>query len=311
MFDYDKSSYKKTKNIKNDKRNEIVHELISGTVTQRELAEKYGVSHYTIRNWVKEFLTDEEIELIKKNKLAAIPVERNNLAKIRKCEEEYSRASVHAGHSSNDKIKKFYTEFLKIGTGVDLSPKDARRNINKLLKFITTDDFYNEYGRKYNLVDMYLTTNLQVKDLLETYYDYMDDEEYLTIYNFIIDQLVHIDNTYLRGYKTTSRRHLSCRFEKPVEHDIKDIMERKFLFFRKIVATELDVEKAYETLVDLNQKYGVKYDDVSLYIILREYINENIDSFYELGEKYKKELDLHSHVQVRCIPLLTRREKNK
>ena len=305
MYNYNKDTYKQTKSINSEKRSEIVHELLDGTTTHRDLAAKYGVSTYTIRNWIKE------IETIKKNKEAAKPAERNNLEKIRRCEREFSRADVHAGHSANDKIKKFYSEFLKIGEGVDLQPKYARKEINKLLRFISTDDFYNEYGRKYNLVDMYLTTNLQVKDLFENYYDYMDDEEYLKIYNFVIEQLKLIDNTYLRGYNVASRRHLSCRFERPVEQDIKDIMERKFLFFRKMIATEVDVQKAYETLVDLNKKYGVKYDDVSLYIVLREYINGNIDSFYELGEKYKKELDIHSHVQVRCISLLTRREKNK
>ena len=49
---------------------------------------------------------------------------------------------------------------------------------------------------------------------------------------------------------------------------------------------------------------------MSLYAILFAYLNGDIDSFYTIGEKYKKELDQRTTVRVRCIPTLTRRESN-
>lgn len=313
MFNYNKETYYKTRSINEEKRREIAQEFISKNTDKKELAKKYGVSEYSIGKWIKEYLTEEEISKIKEAKEKSKPVEKNNLAKILKFEDEFAVYGRFGKGTPNGKIMSFYKDTLKIGEGVDLTVKQARREINKLLHFITTDDFYNEYGRKFNLVDMYLTTNIQVKDILNNYYDYMLEEEYTPIYHFILEQLKSIDNESLKSYNNSSKIQISSRFERPVNKSIEDIKSCKFLFYKKLRASEIDANNAYEILLDLNKKYGVKYDDISYFIILREYIinKENINSFYALGEKYKKDLDLYSHVQVRCIPALTRREKNK
>jgi transposase-like protein len=293
-------------------RTAVLTDVLDCTLSRKEISKKHDVSEDLIGQWVRKYLTKEQKELIKSKKNAPVVVERDNLAKIRRCEKEYSRIDTGAHISpKNDKIRKFYIETLKIGNGLELDKYDAQAEFIKLIEFISTDKFYKEYGREYTIVDMYLTTNLQIKDLFDPKYDFLDKEVSQLIYEFVKNQLVNIENTYLRDCNVTNKRHLVCRFMRPVDNEMKDIIDRRFFLFKKMSANETDVLRAYETLKDLNQKYGVKYDDISLYIILREIINENIDSFYELGEKYKSELDMKSHVQIRCIPLLTRREKNE
>ena len=308
---YDKASYARTKSMSIGDRIDIVHELLESNITKRALAKKHEVSEYAINAWIEAYLTKEERELLKKNKNVALPKVRNNLAKIQECEKIFSRLDTQHCVAKNDSIRKFYIETLKIGNGIELDKQNAQSEFMKLIEFISTDKFYKEYGREYSIVDMYLTTNLQIKDLFDNNYDFLDKEVSQLLYDFVKNQLLNIDNTYLRSYENANKRRLVCRFMRPVDSEIKDITDRRFFLFRKMQATEEDVIRAYETLLDLNQKYGVKYDDISLYIILREIINNNINSFYELAEKYKNELDIHSHVRVRCIPLLTRREKNQ
>lgn len=289
----------------------VLKELLECKLSRKEIAEKYNISIFTIGNWVKKYLTEEQKELIRKKSIPEKLPERDNLAKIKKYEEQYIRLENGVVDKQNESIKRFYIDTLKIGNGIELDESSAQNEFMKLIEFISTDKFYKQYGREFTIVDMYLTTNLQVKDLFDSKYDFLDKEVSHLLYKFVIDQLQNIDNTFIRDHLNTQKRSLVCRFMRPVDNEMKDIIDCRFFLFKKMPATETDIIRAYETLLDLNQKYGVKYDDVSLYIILREVINENIDSFYELGEKYKKELDIHSHVQQRCIPLLTRREKNR
>jgi len=318
MFNYNKESYTKAKNTSIEQRKELVHLILEGKASRKDIA-NMGYSDYIVKKWIQEYLTPEEIELIKRRKEEAKKAQedaKKNIPladKIKKAEEEFNRYGYKIETKKYDQIFRFFKEELKIGDGIGLSLKQARIEINKLLQFITTDTFYKTYGRNYTIVDMYLTTNLQIKDLLITYYDLMLDEEYLPIYHFIVEQLKGIDNKCSNTYLNASRNVLSSRFEKPANKQIEDIISTRFFMFRKLNATEMDAQMAREILLDLNRTFGVKYDDVSLFIILREYIINpgNIYSFYEIGEKYKNELDLISHVEVNDITILTRRRINQ
>lgn len=234
-----------------------------------------------------------------------------NLSYIRMCEETYS-----INKTSKSIIHKFYREYLKIGDGNILSDAEAWVEVRKLFDLAYGNAFKEKYNRDFNIVDMYLTTNFQVKDLLENYQEIC---KYTSPFNieFIKKSLKEVDNAYSsKGFGTsnnipTSRLTFSSRFYRPSQKGIKQICELNFTNYNPIVNASLeDVNEAHKILLDLNEKYGVKYDDVSLYIILKSYLNNEIDSYYQIAEEYKNELDKHSHVQKRCIPLLTRREKN-
>lgn len=103
---------------------------------------------------------------------------------------------------------------------------------------------------------------------------------------------------------------LASRFFQPAQVGIDRITSLKLLNYVPLDVSLYDAQKAHEILLDLNEKYGVKYDDISLYTILRSVLNNEIDSYYKVAEDYKRELDMYTHVQKRCIPLLTRRERN-
>ena len=232
-----------------------------------------------------------------------------NMNYIKMCEDFYSSNN----GVTKGMIHKFYKDYLKIGEGKQLTFYiDIRNNLLKLSNLINSEEFKLKYGHEFNIVDMYLTTNLQVRDLFENYTTYINGSTMKEFLLFVKKNLMEVDNIYScrNLYKSGSKMVYSARFFRPTKKGIDKILDLNFINYNSLDASLDDVNKAHEILLDLNQKYGVKYDDISLYIILRSYLNGEIESYYKLAEENKEELDKHSHVQKRCIPLLTRREKN-
>ena len=235
-----------------------------------------------------------------------------NLAYIKKLENDYSTTSTLGTYSAYVNARKFYKGVLKIANGCDLSMEKAKEEISRLYNFLTTDDFKNEFGRDFDLIDMYLATNIQIGDLCENYVKYINKDQLVKFLFFMRDTMYKEDNIYscLNTYKSMSKQTFHSRFYRPSQKSIDKLLKLELTNYNPINASLEDVEKAHEILLDLNDKYGVKYDDVSLYLILDAYVNKTADSYYKVAEKYKDYLYKESHVQKRCIPLLTRREKN-
>lgn len=325
--------------MKNEKHTDEVKEKICDAYLQTDatyldMELDYGVSSETLKKWLDKYRNGErkqrnhtrkvkEVTQVKKEKkqktVISIAKMPNNFEKIALSEDLYTNGALVKHNSSQERaIINFYQEKLNIGGGLSLdtpflggSITTIRNEIIKLYNFITTDEFKNKYGRDYTLVDMYLTTNLSIKDLCYDYLRYMNNEERGTILTFIQNQLKLVDNEKINNHKIDSKNTLYSRFSSPVRKKLNDIVNLHFVTYRKIDgATEDDAMDAYEHLLKLNEMYGVKYDEISLHIILREFMNGNIQSFYDVAEDYKEELDKVSHVVVRCEPILTRREKN-
>ena len=231
-----------------------------------------------------------------------------NITTLKFFEEKYATSM----QSVKDRIRKQFKEELLIGQGYDLDKYTAKKEIDKLVNFLKTNEFEQKYGRKFNIVDLYLTTNLQVSDILENYEDYITTDDMTTFVSFIKNTLKEIDNkcSYQVSTNAISKTFLISRFYQPSQVGIDRITKLKLLNYISINASLEDAQKAHEILLDLNEKYGVKYDDISLYTILRSVVQNEIDSYYLVAEDYKKELDQYTHVQKRCTPLLTRRERN-
>ena len=84
-----------------------LEDVLNGELSINEISTKYNVSEELIKRWCIKYLTAEQKDLIKAKKKAAVVVERDNLAKIRRCEKEYSRIDTGAHVSpKNDKIRK-------------------------------------------------------------------------------------------------------------------------------------------------------------------------------------------------------------
>ena len=287
--------------LTNDQIREIVKIRKETGVKYSYLAKKYGVSTdliFIFCKYDKEGKLDEYLERRIKNQVKLL----DGLPKLRKYECEYSP------FKTKPQINKFYAETLKIGDNINLSSNAARREINRLMGFLNLDTFKKEYGRDFNIVDLYLTTNLSIKGLCETYQGYMTVIEAKQILNFLHRQLMRVDNlnlfyTYMYSASTTY-----YRFTRPSEKRIIQILNQQFFSSNKIDATKEEIEKAYQILLDLNEKYGVKYDEVSFYAIIDVVKAGLEDTFYQIGDKYKDKLDQRTEVRVRCIPTLTRRE---
>ena len=206
------------------------------------------------------------------------------------------------------KINNFYAYDLKISGNIDLSKDEAIDEINKLVSLITSEDFINQYGKSFDLIDLYLTTNLTMKGLCVDYQEYMDRYSALVINNFLHSELSKVDNSDIFRTYCYSKPNTYRRFTRPATKRIDKMLDLDFFLFNPIDASVKDVECANQILLDLNEKYGVKYDEISLYILLKTYLEGNVESYYKVAEKYKEELDQKTRVQKRCIPLLTRRE---
>ena len=230
---------------------------------------------------------------------------------IDKLEEEYTPTLAN-NYAKASKITKIFKEDLKVGQGYNLEDSVARAELDRLFFFINTDGFIKEYGRRYNIVDLYLTTNLQISDLCSDYLKHLKKEEIPQVLKFIRSNLNRVDNNkiFQERYKQGSKRIYQCRFYRPSKKSLNDLLNLDFRYYNALDATYYDVKMAHEALLELNEKYGVKYDDISLYLLLDEFLKKNIESFYKIGEENKARLDEYTHVVKREIPLLTRREKN-
>lgn len=254
-----------------------------------EIAKEHGLENEVKRDLVKSLST---VEL------------------IREYEDRYNPVCYN-GTKENLKIKNYFKDQLKIADNIKLDDDAARKELDKFFEFINSPEFMEEYGRPYNFVDIYLTTNLTMKGLCIDYVHLMSVEEIKALEEFIKDGLSKIDNKSVLCSNLRSKENMYLRFTRPAEKRIYNLLNLNQLLFSKVNASKEDMATSYQILLDLNEKYGVKYDEISYHIVVRSYLNNEIDSYYKLGEKYKKDLDEKTHVQVRCIPTLTRRENNE
>lgn len=292
-----------TKYISSEKIIEIVNEFKNENVSRRYLGRKYNVSGEMVGRWIKLDKEGTLYEYLLKREESQRELGFYEI--IEKYENMYNP------FNQKPKIINFYRHELRIGDNVILDFETIDSEIAKLQSFLFSDDFKREYGREYNIVDLYLTTNLSVKDIVYNYQAYMDFVTQKRFISFIRSQLVKVDNikifsNWLCNYKAS----LYSRFQRPAQKRILQMLNQDFILFNNIKVCKQDIYKAYQILLDLNEKYGVKYDEISFYYVLDAYINNYVDSYYTLGEKYKAELDKVTHVQKNELPTLTRRENN-
>ena len=268
-----------------------------------KLAAKYGISADMVYSYCKYEREGKIFDFLEKRNTKRVK-QQSNIDKIFEYEDK------HNPFIPNTKIRKFYAEELKVADNIELSSYAIKRDMHKLINFLVGDKFKKEYGRDFTIVDMYLTTNLTVRMLCDTYIGYLSAFEYNLIINFLNREIIRVDNQnlfYTFEYSATSTY---LRYARPAEKRINEILNQEFFSSNPVSASKEDIYNAYQILLDLNEKYGVKYDEMSLYAILFAYLTGDTDSFYTIGEKYKKELDQRTTVRVRCIPTLTRRESN-
>ncbi|MBR5662675.1 MAG: hypothetical protein IKX00_03355 [Bacilli bacterium] len=284
----------------------------------------YHITREAVYGWLQIYFPDyktmakkpkEVKKVVKKETVQTVKYDKNNLEKLFYYDEVYTE---NKDKSKDIEIRKFYTNVLKVADGVNLDEEDAKKELDKLFELLTTDTFKTRYGRDFTLVDMYLTTNLSINDLLKNYYGYMDNVQRNAFLEFIAKQIKLVDNPQYRNHDILSKLTISRRFSAPVKKNINKIINLDSIKYNGINATTEDAVDAYLYFEELNSKYGVKYDDISFHIVFREYMNAKKNNIYPkvfdaVAIDYKDELDKLSHVvdRSKCSRVLTRREKNK
>lgn len=283
----------------------------------------YHVTRSTVYGWLDKYFPNYNKVVVKNKKKVEkvskkqpiVKHDRDNLEKLFYYDEVYTE---NKDKTKDIEIRKFYTNVLKVADGINLDKENAIKELKKLYELLTTDTFRKRYGRDFTLVDMYLTTNLSINDLLKNYYGYMDNAQRNAFLEFIAKQIKLVDNPQYRNHDILSKLTISRRFSAPVKKNINKIINLDTIKYNGISATVDEAADAYSYFEELNSKYGVKYDDVSFHIIFREYINAkrndlNPRVFDSVAKDYKDELDKLSHVvdRSKCSRVLTRREINK
>jgi len=204
-------------------------------------------------------------------------------------------------------IYKLYNELYKVGTSMNLDECQFNQELFKLYNFITCGKFEKEFGRKYDVIDMYLTTNLQIVDLINISGKNYDIEKIKVIKAWLAKQYSLISN--ISGNKTSKNARLNL-INFPACYHIKHLKQMDFKFYSPNKYSIEDVEEAEKILLDLNNNYGVKYDVLSLARLVDSYKQENDLSYYSVAGKYFEEVAACSYVDNRsCNPTFVRRYK--
>ena len=232
----------KSKKLTNNEIRELVNERKSTGAKYSYLAQKYGVSTdmvFLYCKYDKEGTLEEHLYKREHRK----PSELTGLPKIRKYEEAYNP------FVTKPQINGFYSETLKIGDNITLTPSAAKRDINAFMYFITGDNFKKKYGRDFTIVDLYLTTNLSIKGLCSTYQGYMSVLECRRAIQFLHKELMKVDNLNLFYTYALSDLNTYYRFTRPSQKRIIEIINQQFFASNKVDATKEQIQKAYEILL--------------------------------------------------------------
>lgn len=273
--------------------------------TMSAVARKYNISNTSVKNWVRKDQNNELFEFLLK--VESSQEETDETDKIFEYEDKFNPFKV------NRKINLFYSDELKIGDNINLDEETTRNELKKLRSLINSYDFKRTYGRNFDIVDLYLTTNLSIKTICIDSEELIGTVESKLLLYFLQGQVMKVDNNDIFINFRSSRSNTYIRYTRPAEKRIYDLLNQKFLLYNKpedVTYTKEDIYMAFQYLHDLNLNYGVKYDEISFYTILITYKKGLINTYYEVAEKYKNELDEHTHVHVRENPILTRRENN-
>ena len=208
------------------------------------------------------------------------------------------------------RIRKALSKCYSIGESIGLTDKELVNEFKNLYYFIIDSRSSNYTGKPFDIVDMYLTTNIQIEDFKQLFKINLPKEMMTVISRWFKDIYTGM---FERNYKNPlfdSSLNIIYEINKPSVHIVKSFTNNSFGLYTPLDHNEKDLEKAHHVLCNLNKKYGVKYDHFTFMAVLRAVIWGEEGSYYNLGDKFKTELDKISHIVVKSEPSLTRRERN-
>ena len=208
------------------------------------------------------------------------------------------------------KIRKALSISCRIGRSIGLSDSELKKEFTNLYYFIIENSSENRFSKPFDIVDMYLTTNIQPEDFSRMYSVGLPSHMISVISKWFKETYVSMFEKSLGNPLFDSSRNIVLEMCKPSIHIVKEFINNSFGLYAPIEHNTRDLERAYFVLCDLNKKYGVKYDHFTFMAVLRSVVWGEDSSYYALGNKYKEALDNVSHIVNKGEPVFTRREKN-
>ncbi|MCR5787560.1 MAG: hypothetical protein K6G37_00485 [Bacilli bacterium] len=192
------------------------------------------------------------------------------------------------------KIRIIRAKSTNCGKSIGLNEVDLQKEYMNLYSFISSDEFEKEYGHKYSIVDMYLTTNLQLDDILNVSNVCKDTQVAMTISVWFKYELSPLIPYGVHNVGKQSANNLHARAIAPVNGYINK-MKRDETQSNEYIDLTISMLESFE------YRYGVEFNLATLtklHELLYEYDPKELkDSFDEIGNRFKDILDQKSFIE--------------
>lgn len=202
----------------------------------------------------------------RKIEFSEITDEMITLVESRKCEFE-------------EEIKQVY-ETLDLGRSYKLELEELKKEFDRVNDYINGEEFKNKYKHNFDIIDLYLCSNIQIADITAKYKP--NDINIAPLRDLLVKTYTIMrNNLYDAPFNYISCGTLIAQDLKPNFHEIKCLEEMKHpkYSFKPYITSET-VNKGVEKLEELNIKYGVPFNEKTLYqCVLSAHFNT--DSYYD------------------------------
>lgn len=213
----------------------------------------------------------------------------------------------------DETVKRLVKTVLSVNYNLcksNLNDDELKNEFIKFYNFIIDEDFFSEFQRVPNIVDMYLVTNLQIDDFSRLNSLGLPRNIMLTLIDWFKGVYTSIYVMTPNKQQYIVPKNIIFDMHKPPLHIIDSIVSGNYGNFKILDHNEQDLVRTRHVLLDLNSRYGVKLDHYTFLTILYSVIWGEDYKYYRLGDEYKENLDQVSHIVVSSNPVFTRRERN-
>ena len=209
-------------------------------------------------------------------------------------------------------INKIYKDVYGVGKTIGVNNSTLKRDFEKLYEYIFEGKYEEKYHKPFTIIDLYLVTNIQVEDFSSICsLGINNKEKVVALYKWFKDSYSSMFKDGEHMQESLSLNNVVRKYSCPSGYVIKELMSDSFGEYTCINHTNEDTIKAYETLLDLNKKYGVKVDQFTFLAMLSSVVRGEEQIYYKVGRYHKPYLDKTSHIQIESSPMFTRRVKNE
>ena len=232
-------------------------------------------------------------------------------------EEFYQVESLYENGSNEIKslLNKLFINVYGIGQSNNLQREELAKEFRRLYYYITDELFEAQLGRKVNIADMYLITNIQPQDFHNVSNVGLSIDEIKTLLCWFKTEFSNRANKEMLSqcsFNTgTNLEQIIKKMGNPSVSVIQEFNCGEFGKYNVKYYSKQDLDRTNEVLLDLNENYGLKIDPYTYLCVLDSVVWGEENTYYKLANTFKPILDKNTHVVKNENPILTRRIKNE